>query len=540
VSQIDHAQLVKALSDPAFYPHPVEKVQFLQTHISSVFLTGEYVYKLKKPVNFGFLDFSTIELREHYCRAEVELNSRLAPSVYLRAAPITLDGDRLVLEGQGEIIDWVVVMRELEERLLGSEVLARGELSAAHMDSLVEVLVPFYRDAATGEGIDQYGTVEAVKFNTDENFSQTKDYSGKLLSNDRYKHIRRWTNTFYEDNSDLFERRIAEGRIRESHGDLHLGNVFLEDPPIIFDCIEFNERFRCGDVAVDLAFMAMDLDFNGRPDLSEHFVDRYVEASGDTDLVRLLDFYKCYRAYVRGKIACFTSSDPALDNGARRAQRNLARRYFGLAYQYAGGAEKPSLVVLYGLMGSGKTNVARYLREHFGWHMLSTDAVRKQIAGVGENTRVYVPYNEGLYSPEMNRKTYAEVCRRAENLLLGGFPVVVDGAFKYQDERLPVIEAAQRADARLIFIQTVCEPDEQRHRLEKRQQHDTRSDGRVELMENQRADFEAPNLDFEELFHTVSTDGPKLQTRSVVEELLRSEGLLPERRSDARTTGLTP
>jgi hypothetical protein len=540
VSQIDHAQLVKALSDPAFYPHPVDKVRFLQTHISSVFLTGEYAYKLKKPVNFGFLDFSTIELREHYCRAEVELNSRLAPSVYLRAAPITLDGDRLVLEGQGEIIDWVVVMRELEERLLGTEVLARGELSAAHMDSLVEVLVPFYRDAATGEGIDRYGTVEAVKFNTDENFSQTKDYSGKLLTIDRYKHIRRWTNTFYEDNADLFERRIAEGRIRESHGDLHLGNVFLEDPPIIFDCIEFNERFRCGDVAVDLAFMAMDLDFNGRPDLAEHFVDRYVEASGDTDLVRLLDFYKCYRAYVRGKIACFTSSDPALDNEARRAQRNLARRFFGLAYRYAGGAERPSLVVLYGLMGSGKTNVARYLREHFGWHMLSTDAVRKQIAGVGENTRVYVPYNEGLYSPEMNRKTYAEVCRRAENLLLGGFPVVVDGAFKYQDERLPVIEAAERADARLIFIQTVCEPDEQRRRLEKRQQHDTRSDGRVELMENQRADFEAPNLDFEELFHTVSTDGPKLQTRSVVEELLYSEALLPERRSDARTVGLTP
>jgi aminoglycoside phosphotransferase family enzyme len=299
VSDIDHAQIVEALSDPAFYPHPVEEVQFLQTHISSVFLTGEFVYKLKKPVNFGFLDFSTIELRKLYCGAEVELNSRLAPSVYLRAAPITLDGDRLALEGEGEIVDWVVVMRELDQALLGSEVQARGELTEAHMDSLVDVLVPFYRDAATGEGIDQYGTVEAVKFNTDENFSQTKAYAGKLLSSERYKHIRRFTNTFYEENADLFERRIAEERIRESHGDLHLNNVFLEEPPIIFDCIEFNERLRCGDVAVDLAFMAMDLDFNGRSDLANHFVDRYVDASGD----RLLDFYKCYRAYVRGKIA---------------------------------------------------------------------------------------------------------------------------------------------------------------------------------------------------------------------------------------------
>ena len=215
-------------------------------------------------------------------------------------------------------------------------------------------------------------------------------------------------------------------------------------------------------------------DFNGLPDLAQHFIDRYTDASGDTELIQLLDFYKCYRAYVRGKIACFTSSDPALDNRARRAQRNLARRYFGLAYNYAGGTERPSMVVLYGLMGSGKTNIARYLREHYGWHMLSTDAVRKQISGVGENTRVYVPYNEGLYSPEMNEKTYAEVCRRAENLLLGGFNVVVDGAFKRQTERLPVIELAERADARLVFLRTTCRADEQRRRLEKRQQHDTR------------------------------------------------------------------
>ncbi len=534
MSQIDHSRLVKALADPSFYPHPVEKVRFQQTHISSVFLTGEYAYKLKKPVNFGFLDFSTIELRKLYCRAEVELNSRLAPSVYLRAAPITLDGDCLALDGKGEIVDWVVVMRELDERLLGTEVLARGELSEAHIDSLVDVLVPFYESAATGEGIDQYGTVDAVKYNTDENFSQTEDYSGKLLSVDRYRHIRRWTNAFYRDNAELFERRIAEGRVRESHGDLHLGNVFLEKPPIIFDCIEFSERLRCGDVAVDLAFMAMDLDFNGRPELSERFVRRYISASGDEELVRLLDFYKCYRAYVRGKIACFTSSDPALDNDARRAQRNLARRYFGLAYTYAGGSERPLLVVLYGLMGSGKTNVARYLREHFGWHMLSTDAVRKQISGVGENTRVYVPYNEGLYSPEMNKKTYAEVCRRAENLLLGGFPVVVDGAFKYQDERVPVIEAALRTGAHLVFIQTVCDPDEQRRRLEKRQRHDTRSDGRVELMAHQRADFQPPNPEYAELFHAVSTDGPKSETRALVEELLRAEGLI--QREAAETT----
>jgi aminoglycoside phosphotransferase family enzyme/predicted kinase len=517
-----------ALSSPAFYPHPVDQVRFLQTHISSVFLTGEFVYKLKKPVNFGFLDFSTVELRKLYCRAEVELNRRLAPAVYLRAAPITFDGERLALEGEGEEVDWVVVMRQLDENRLGTQVNARGELGEAQMDALVDVLVPFYASAATGEGIDRYGEIKAVKFNTDENFNQTESYVGKLISRERFEHIVDWTNEFYVARAELFKRRVAEGRIRESHGDLHLGNIFFEDPPVIFDCIEFNERFRCGDVAVDLAFLAMDLDFNGRPELARHFVDAYVAASGDGELPELLDFYRCYRAYVRGKIACFTSVDPALDDTAKRAQRNLARRYFGLAYRYAGGTVQPSLVVLYGLMGSGKTSIARYLREEHGWHMLSTDAIRKQISGVGEATRVYVPYNEGLYSQEMNRTTYAEVCTRAENLLDGGFDVVIDGAFKRQVERVPVIELARRADARLMFVRTTCDPEEQRRRLAKRQQHDTRSDGRVELMEHQRADFEPPDPDHLELFRSVSTDGPKPETKARVEELLSAAGLLGE------------
>jgi aminoglycoside phosphotransferase family enzyme/predicted kinase len=525
-AELDHAALVDALSQPSFYDHPVDEVRFLQTHISSVFLTGSLVYKLKKPVNFGFLDFSTIELREQNCRAEVSLNRRLAPSVYIDAVPITLDGSRPALGGKGEIIDWVVVMRELDGNLLGTSVLERGELSKAHMDALVNVLVPFYRSAATGEGIDNYGTVEAVRFNTDENFSQTEAYVGKLVSRERFEHIRDWTNGFFDEHADLFERRIAEGRTRESHGDLHLRNIFFEDPPVIFDCIEFNERFRCGDVAVDLAFLAMDLDFNGRQDLAKHFIDRYAEASGDTELVEILDFYKCYRAYVRGKIACFTASDPALDDPAKRVQRNLARRYFGLAYEYAGGTKRPSLIVLYGLMGTGKTSVARYLREVHGWHILSTDAVRKQISGVGENTRVYVPYNEGLYSPEMNSRTYTEVCDRAENLLHGGFPVVIDGAFKRQSEREPVIEAARRTGARLVFLQTTCGGDDQRQRLQGRQRHDTRSDGRVELMEQQRSDFEPANPGAECFFHTIDTSGPKAETQTKVEELLKAAKLL--------------
>ncbi len=523
---MDHVELVEALKDPAFYGPSVEKVEFIQTHISSVFLTGDRVYKLKKPVNFGFLDFSTVELRELNCKAEVELNRRLAPEVYLGVEPITRQGDRLRIGGDGEILDWLVVMRQLDGDLLGGSVLERGELTEHHVGQLVEQLVPFYEGARTGEGIDRWGTLEAVKYNTDENFTQTREYMGKLITRERYEHIRDWTNEFYEQRADLFARRVAEGRVRESHGDLHLDNIFFQDPPIIFDCIEFNERFRSGDVAADLAFLAMDLDFRGRPDLARHLIDGYVEASGDQGLLELLDFYKCYRAYVRGKISCFTAADPALDAIQRRKWKNQARHYFGLAYRYAGGEDRPSLVVLYGLMGSGKTNIARYLRETFGWHLLSTDAVRKQLAGIGENTRVYVPYNEGLYSPEMNRRTYEEVCRRAENLLQAGFPVAVDGAFKRQVERQPIIDLAEHAGARLLFLETTCGPEEQQRRLVQRQEHDTRSDGRVEIMDLQRSEFEGPNPNSAEHFDMVSSDGPKAETRGRVLEILEDRGML--------------
>lgn len=523
---MEHARLIEALRKPETYPHTVGDIRVLQTHISSVFLTGDFAYKLKKPVDFGFLDFSTVELRERYCRAEVELNRRLAPEEYLSVEPLTLAGGEAMVGGEGQVVDWLVKMRQLDDDELGVAVLERGELDEHNMDQLVGLLVPFYSSARTGGGVDQHGTTQAVRFNTDENFAQTDAYVGKLISRERYTHIRDWTNKFYEEQTDLFSRRVDEGRIRESHGDLHLDNIFFSDPPVIFDCIEFSDRLRCGDVACDVAFLAMDLDFRGRGDLGAHFIERFVEQSGDEELPALLDFYKCYRAYVRGKIASFTSVDPGLTEAEKRQQRNLARRYFGLAHRYAGGSERPSLVVLYGLMGTGKTSVAQYLREAHGWHWISTDAVRKQIAGVGEATRVYVPYNEGLYSPEMNRRTYEEVCRRAENLLEAGLPVAIDGAYKNRSERQTVIEMAERTRARLCFLETVCGPQTQRERLASRQVHDTRSDGRIELMERQRIDFDPSGPDEAHLMDQLSTEGPKRETRRRLLDRLCEKGLL--------------
>ena len=332
---VDHSFLVDSMKDPGFYPHPVEAVGFIETHISSVFLTGAFAYKLKKPMDFGFLDFTSIDLRRHFCEREVELNRRLAPSVYLRVEPLTLKGTSVRLGGPGPVVDWVVVMRQLDQSLLGPEVLRRGELTAQKIESVVDTLVPFYQRARTGPDVDEFGNKETVKFNTDENFEQTADNVGSALSQSQYDQIRSFTNQFYQGEGDIFRRRVDEGWVRECHGDLHLGNIFFEDPPVIFDCIEFNDRFRCSDVAADLAFLVMDLDFQKVPELARLVVERYVERSPDPGVLDLVDFYCCYRAYVRGKIACLTMADPGIGAAVRNQQVDLARRYFELAHLYA-------------------------------------------------------------------------------------------------------------------------------------------------------------------------------------------------------------
>jgi len=332
---MDHQDLVQTMKDPGFYPPPVQGVDFIQTHVSSVFLTGEYVYKVKKPVDFGFLDFSTVELRRENCQKELRLNRRLAPTVYLRVAAITMEDGHPTLDGDGEVMDWAVVMRQLDQQLLGPEVLSAGKLTEEKIDALVDILVPFYPRTRSGPDVDEWGKAEVFKFTTDENFEQTAGNVGQAIPRPAYEFIRDYTNGFFQEKSGLFQRRIREGRIRECHGDLHLGNIFFEEKPVIFDCIEFNDRLSCTDVAADLGFLAMDLEFRGEPGLARRVIDGYVQKSGDVDLPEIVGFYACYRAYVRGKIACFTAADPALDEGARTAQLRLAGEYFDLAYRYA-------------------------------------------------------------------------------------------------------------------------------------------------------------------------------------------------------------
>lgn len=321
---------------PETYPHSVDEVKLVQTHISFVTLAGDYVYKWKKPVNFGFLDFSTLEKRKHYCEQELLLNKRLCPELYLDVVTMTQEGDVLSLGGGGDVVEYGVRMNRMDEEGMMGNLLESDNISEDHLDRIVKVLTPFYQEADGGESLKEFGKAESVAVNVLENFDQTEGFvGGGALDQDVFDRIKTYAKGFLEKEA-VFNGRIEAGKIKDCHGDLYSANIcFDQEKTYIFDCIEFNERFRYSDVAADVAFLAMDLDLHGKEDLSDNFIKRFIEESGDNGILDVLNFYKCYRAYVRGKIGLFTASDPAVDSSVAEKCLADARKYFALADRYA-------------------------------------------------------------------------------------------------------------------------------------------------------------------------------------------------------------
>jgi aminoglycoside phosphotransferase family enzyme len=320
---------------PDAYEHPADQVQLIQTHISYVLIAGEFVYKYKKPMNFGFLDFSTLEKRGHYCLQEITLNRRLCPEIYLERVEVTSSPDGYLLNGGGEIVEYGVKMRRLEEERMMGRLLDAGALTKDHLDQIVDTLVPFYESAEVNDEIRSYGRTETVAVNVVENFEQTEAFvDGPALGREQFDQIKAYALGVLKQEI-RFNKRIEDERIRDCHGDLYSANICLSDKVYVFDCIEFNDRFRYSDVAGDIGFLAMDLDFHGLDELADYFVARYVERSGDRGLLDLIAFYKCYRAYVRGKINLFTAADTGLDSATRSDCTAQAKRYFELAQRYA-------------------------------------------------------------------------------------------------------------------------------------------------------------------------------------------------------------
>lgn len=328
---------IKALLLPGQYIHPVESVSLVQTHISFVLLAGDYVYKFKKPVNFGFLDFSDLGKRKYCCEQELILNRRLCPEVYLGLVSVRRDNNTFSLQGRGRIVEYGVKMSRMPEKRMMCNLIASGQLTERHIYSLVEVLAAFYHKASTGRKINQFGTASSIALNVLENFGQTARFIGQGgLTRERFDTVAAYAKGFLKQ-EELFRKRVNEGHIRDCHGDLHSGNICLADRVYIYDCIEFNQRFRYCDVASDVAFLAMDLDFHGLGKLSDLFIARFIEVTGDTGLPGILHFYKCYRAVVRGKIGLFTAFDQAVERQTAADCLEKSARYFELAARYAVG-----------------------------------------------------------------------------------------------------------------------------------------------------------------------------------------------------------
>ncbi len=325
---------VEALLKPQAYPHRPQKIELVQTQMSCVFLTDEYVYKIKKPVNLGYLDYTTLERRHFFCQQELELNRRLCPCAYLAVVPIVEENDGLRIEGQGEAIEYAVKMRQLPQDRMMDVLLPLGQVTPEMVGSVAEKLVSFHGKAETSPDIAAFGGLDVIRHNCDENFAQTEKYVGLTILRAKYERIKGYTDDFIRSNARLFEKRVIEGRIRDCHGDLHAAHVCFTDDICIYDCIEFNDRFRYSDVASEVAFLAMDLDRYRQAGLSRHLVNTYVGLGHDEELLRLLNFYKCYRAYVRGKVEGFKLDDPLISQAEKAKALEAARGYFQLAESY--------------------------------------------------------------------------------------------------------------------------------------------------------------------------------------------------------------
>ncbi len=327
-------KMVQALLEPKAYPEAPQQVEMMQTQMSFVFLTGDYVYKVKKPVNLGYLDYTTLDKRKVCCDKEVELNRRLCPDTYLGVVPITRTGVNISIGGQGEIIEYAVKMRHLPQEAMLNVLLSKNQVLPEMLVRVAQKLAEFHQKAETNATISAFGDLEAITKNTDENFSQTEKYIGNTISQKRYQNIKDYTSSFLEENISLFRKRISDGKIRDCHGDLHAAHICFINGICIYDCIEFNDRFRYCDVASEIAFLAMDLDHYERADLSKSFVDAYVAFSQDKELQKLLNFYKCYRAYVRGKVESFKLDDPHISTEEKTKTLAVAKKYFELAEGY--------------------------------------------------------------------------------------------------------------------------------------------------------------------------------------------------------------
>jgi aminoglycoside phosphotransferase family enzyme/predicted kinase len=490
---MDFERIHRLLMAPSSYPEKPSAVEFRETHISRVYMLDEHVYKMKKPLNFGFFDFSTLEKRRFFCVEEVRLNSRFSPDTYLGVIPICQEGDQIHLGPPGEAIEYLVRMRRLpEDRMLNRMLDGRAANLSSLMAKLGRHLAGLHLAEPACNHDEGYSDLMHVRRNWDENLRQMEPFIGKTISAEGFAGLSRYVKDFLEINDGLIDCREKAGWVRECHGDLHAEHVVMTEPIRIYDCIEFNRRFRVSDILADIAFLLMDIDRHGRPELSQILWQEYHKALPDEVPEGLLRFYKIYRACVRGKVASFLSAEHEAGSDQNTAAMKEAFSYFNLALGYL---QPRTLIITCGLMGSGKTSLATELAAALRAELIRSDVIRlkyKNTPGGGAKT----PFLKGPYSTDVTTRVYKDMADQAGKLLKAGHTVILDAGFADLSQRELMRKLAERCNVRFALLLCEIPRELALSRLEMRRvEGKDVSDGRVELYDLQSDSFEKPRED---------------------------------------------
>ena len=461
-------QYILSLMRPDAYAHTVATIELVETHISWVILTGSYAYKIKKPVNLGFLDFSDLEKRHFYCQEELRLNSRLAPELYLEVVTITGPEQQAEFSGKGSVIEYAVKMRQFPPDMQMDKLLNTGQLQTSHIASLAETIAHFHQQTDIAGTESDYGKPAVVYKPVRDNFTLLQELVSDHKQLDKLDALKQWSQTAYEHLKPVFVQRKAAGFVRECHGDLHTANiVVLDDKPTAFDCIEFAPELRWTDTASDIAFLIMDLQYRQQHTFAWHFLNHYLEISGDYKALQVLRFYLVYRAMVRAKVAAIGASQMP----DKSAQYNRAIQscydYLKLAHAFVQPG-RPVLIITCGMSASGKSTLTAPLLAGLSAIRLRSDVERKRLFKQSKEAHNHKPFNTGIYSPEASRQTYQHLSDQADLILESGYPVIIDAAFLHYEQRRLFYQLAQKKSVPFIILHFTARPDTLRQRISQR------------------------------------------------------------------------
>lgn len=511
--------LIQALHRPACYNHPVQDIRLVETHISWVLLTGPYAYKIKKPVNLGFLDFSTLEKRRFFCEEELRLNRRLTPALYLDVVAITGSPSSPVLRGVGDAIEYAVKMIQFPEETRLDRMLARGELGPDHIDLLAQELAEFHNRIAIAGSDKPFGDPEHVMEPVKQNFIQIRS---RIEARDQtqLRRLEIWSEMTFAELQETFKDRKRRGFIRECHGDAHLANMLWRDGRVLlFDCLEFNDNLRWIDIMSEVAFLTMDLDDRGRPDLARRALNAYLEHTGDYEGLAMFRFYQVYRALVRAKVACIRLGQSGLDDEEKQRVRGEYLSYADLAERYTQAAH-PAVIITHGLSGSGKTWLSQQLLESIDAIRVRSDIERKRLHGLAPLARSSSGIDSGIYTSDASQRTYARLAELATAILRAGHTVIVDAAFLKHGQRDQLRTVADRVRAPFVILDLLAPENTLRERLRQRarQKHEV-SEAGLAVLDHQLATREP--LSDEEQRHALIIDGGAPTVMAEVEQRLR-------------------